>query len=116
MTIDRFDIGPRMSQVVAAGNLVFLAGQVAEENAGKDVGSQTAEVLAAIDALLAKAGTDKSKLVSVTIYLAAIGDFDAMNKVYDAWVDRAHPPVRACVEARLAGSEFGVEMTAVAVR
>jgi enamine deaminase RidA (YjgF/YER057c/UK114 family) len=87
MTITRIDPGARMSQAVSAGGLVFLAGQVAEENAGKDVGTQTAEILGQIDALLARAGTDRSRLVSVTIYLAAIGDFDAMNKVYDGWVD-----------------------------
>ena len=65
---------------------------------------------------LAKAGSDKSKVVSVNIWLAAIGDFDAMNVVYDAWVDKANPPVRACVEARLAGSEFAVEIAAIAQR
>ncbi len=114
MTIERHGIGPRMSQAVVAGGLVFLAGQVAEKNAGKDVGKQTKEVLGEIDKLLKKAGTSKSKLVSATVYLSSIGDFDAMNAVYDAWVDKANPPARACVEARLAGTEFNVEIVAVA--
>ena len=116
MSIERIDSGPRMSQVVVVGDLVFTAGQVAHGNAGRDVGSQTREILEGIDALLAKAGSDKSKVVSVNIWLAAIGDFDAMNVVYDAWVDKANPPVRACVEARLAGSEFAVEIAAIAQR
>ena len=78
------------------GTLVFTAGQVAEANAGRDVGSQTKEILGGIDALLARAGTDKSRIVAVNIWLAHIGDFDTMNAVYDAWVDKANPPVRAC--------------------
>ncbi|HEU0222442.1 MAG TPA: RidA family protein [Paracoccaceae bacterium] len=116
MTIERLDIGPRMSQAAIVGNLVFTAGRVAERNAGRDVGSQTREILEALDALLARAGTDKSRIVSVNIWLAAIGDFDAMNAVYDAWVDKVNPPVRACVEARLAGSEFAVEIAVIAER
>jgi len=116
MTIERIDIGPRMSQAAVVGNLVFTAGQVADKTAGRDVASQTREVLEGIDALLARAGTDKSRIVSVNIWLAAIGDFAAMNAVYDAWVDKANPPVRACVEARLAGSEFAVEIAVIAER
>jgi len=116
MAIERIDQGPRMSQAAIVGNLVFTAGRVAEQNAGRDVGSQTKEILDGIDALLARAGTDKSRIVSVNVWLAHIGDFDAMNAIYDAWVDRADPPVRACVEARLAGSEFAVEIAVIAER
>ena len=67
------------------------------------------------DALLAEAGTTRAKLVAVNVFLPHITDFDAMNEVYDAWVDRANPPTRACVEARLADPDLRVEMTAVAV-
>jgi enamine deaminase RidA (YjgF/YER057c/UK114 family) len=116
MTIERIDIGPRMSQAAMVGNLVFTAGQVAKQNAGHDVGSQTKEILEGIERLLASAGTDKSRIVSMSIWLAHIGDFDAMNAVYDAWVDKANPPVRACVEARLAGSDFAVEIAVIAER
>jgi enamine deaminase RidA (YjgF/YER057c/UK114 family) len=116
MAIERIDSGSRMSQAAVVGNLVFTAGRVAQANAGRDVGAQTREILEGIEALLAKAGTDKSRIVSVNIWLAAISDFDAMNAVYDAWVDKANPPVRACVEARLAGSEFAVEIAAIAER
>ena len=114
MSIKRIDIGPRMSQAAVVGNLVFTAGRVAENNAGRDVGTQTKEILDGIDDLLARAGTQKSKIVSVTVYLANMIDFDAMNAVYDAWVDRDNPPVRACVEADLAGSEFNVEIAVIA--
>ncbi|MCZ6892617.1 MAG: RidA family protein [Gammaproteobacteria bacterium] len=116
MTIERLDSGPRMSQIVIHNDTVHLAGQVAENNAGKGADEQTREILEQIDSLLVRAGSDKSKLLSVTIYLADINDFDAMNSVWDAWLDRANPPTRACVEARLAGPEFIVEMTAVAAR
>jgi len=116
MIVERIEKGPRMSQVAIVGSLVFTAGQVAEQNAGKDVGTQTREVLDTIDALLARAGTDKSRIASVTVYLANMIDFDAMNAVYDAWVDRAQPPVRACVAAGLAGTEFNVEIAVIAAR
>ena len=116
MAIERLDKGPRMSQAAIVGNLVFTAGRVADTTAGQDVGAQTKEILDGLDALLARAGTDKSKVISVQIWLAAIGDFDAMNAVYDAWVDKANPPTRACVEARLAGTEFAVEIACIAER
>jgi len=116
MTIQRIDIGDRMSQAAVVGDLIFTAGRVAEQNPGKDVGTQTAEILDGLDALLHRAGSDKSRIVSVTVYLANMIDFDAMNAVYDAWVDKKNPPVRACVEAGLAGSEFNVEIAVVAAR
>jgi enamine deaminase RidA (YjgF/YER057c/UK114 family) len=116
MAIERLDPGSRMSQAAIVGNLVFTAGRVAEKTAGQDVGTQTREILAGIDALLARAGSDKSKIASVFIWLANMADFAAMNVAYDAWVDKANPPVRATVEARLAGSEFAVEIAVIAER
>ena len=59
-------------------------------------------------------GTDRSRLLAVNVFLRAIVDFDAMNGVYDAWIDPANPPARACVEARLADPDLRVEMTAIA--
>lgn len=116
MTIERLDKGPRMSQAAIVGNLIFTAGRVAEQNAGKDVGSQTKEILDGLDALLVRAGSERSKIASVSIWLANMADFDAMNAVYDAWVDKANPPTRATVEARLAGSQFAVEIAVIAER
>lgn len=116
MTIERIDPGPRMSDAVVCSNLIFTAGQVAEKSAGAPVGDQTREILAGIDALLARAGSDRARILSVTVYLANMIDFDAMNAVYDEWVDKANPPTRACVQAALAGSEFNVEITVIASR
>lgn len=114
MTIKRFQVGPRMSQGVVAGGILHIAGQVAGNRKGS-IEEQTSDVLAKIDAILAEAGTDKSKLVTVNIFLPNICDFDAMNSVYDAWIDKANPAARACVEARLADPDLRVEMTATAL-
>ena len=105
--------GARMSQAVTYGGAVHIAGQVAD-NRKTGIVEQTRDVLAKIDALLAEAGTSKSKLVAVNVFLPQIGDFDAMNQVYDAWIDPKSPPARACVEARLADPDLRVEITAIA--
>ncbi len=109
MTIKRIDSGPRMSQAVVHDGRVYLAGVVADDGSA-DVAGQTKQILDTIDSLLAKAGTDKSKLLTVNIWLADIGDFAAMNAVYDAWVHPTEKPVRACVEAKLARPELKVEI------
>lgn len=114
MMIQRYQAGSRMSQAVAANGFVFVAGQVAE-NRKAGIEAQTRDVLDKIDQLLAEAGTGKAKLVAVNVFLPHITDFDAMNAVYDAWIDPANPPARACVEARLADPDLRVEMTAVAI-
>ena len=111
--IMRYKKGSRMSQAVAHSGLVHISGQVAEERKA-GIEDQTADVLSKIDALLKEAGTDRSKLLAVNIFLPSIGDFDAMNGVYDAWIDPENPPARACVEARLADPDLRVEMTAIA--
>src|SRR5579871_5466434 len=100
-TITRFKTGPRMSQAVVHANTVYIAGQVADEPAPSSVAEQTRQVLAKIDALLAAAGTDKSRLLSANIWLADIGRFNEMNAVWDAWVVPGHTPARATVESRL---------------
>ena len=115
MPIQRVHPGPRMSEMVIHNETVYLAGQIADDGS-TDVESQTRDVLRQIDALLAEAGTDKSKLLTATIYLADIGTFAAMNKVWDAWVDPANTPARATVEARLAAPEYLVEIQVVAAR
>jgi enamine deaminase RidA (YjgF/YER057c/UK114 family) len=114
MTIRRIGMGQRMSKAVVHGNVVYLAGQVAEKAAGKSVGEQTSEILAIIDSLLKEAGTDKTKLLSVNIWLADISTFQEMNKVWDAWVSPGHTPARATVEAKLAVPQITVEIAAIA--
>jgi enamine deaminase RidA (YjgF/YER057c/UK114 family) len=110
--IKRYQPGPRMSAAVAHNGVLYVAGQVADDEKGS-IEQQTKEVLAAIDAILAEAGTEKAKILSINVYLASIGDFAAMNSVYDQWVDKANPPARATVEARLATPNYKVEMTAI---
>ena len=104
MSIQRFKIGPRMSQAVVHNDTVYLAGQVAEDTTA-DAKGQTSQILNQIDELLALTGTDKSKLLSATVYLSDMANFGAMNAAWEAWVDPANPPVRATVEAKLAASE-----------
>ena len=113
MNITRIQPGKRMSQAVKHGNIVYLAGQVAANYNGT-IEQQTTEVLAAIDKLLGEAGTSKSKLLSCQVILNNIGDFAAMNSVYDSWIDPANPPARACIETRLAHPALKVEIIAVA--
>jgi enamine deaminase RidA (YjgF/YER057c/UK114 family) len=111
--IQRYQKGLRMSQAVSYGGLVYISGLVADDRAA-GIESQTRDVLGKIDTLLKEAGTDRSKLLVVNVFLPAIVDFDAMNSVYDAWIDADNPPARACTEARLADPDLRVEMTAIA--
>jgi len=116
MSIQRFGVGPRMSQAVVHGDTVYLAGQVANNAAGKSVAEQTKDILATIDGLLAEAGSDKTQLLSATIYLTDIGTFAEMNAVWDAWVAKGATPARATVEAKLAAPQFTVEIACIAAK
>ncbi len=116
MTIERRHVATRMSQLVIHGNTVYLAGQVAQNKPGATVAEQTADILQAIDSLLAEAGSDKSKILSATIWLSDIRGFQEMNEVWDAWVPEGNAPARACVEAKLAATKFTVEIGIVAAR
>lgn len=112
--IQRFVVGSRMSQAVRHRDTIHIAGQVADDRKSS-LEVQTKQVLDKIEALIVQAGGRKSDILSVNVFLSNITDFDAMNSVYDAWIDAGNPPARACVEARLADPDLRVEMTAVAV-
>ena len=112
--IKRIDVGPRMSQAVVHGNTVYLAGQVAQRAPGASVTEQTKDILARIDELLAEAGSDKTRLLSATIWITDMATFNEMNAVWDAWVSPGNTPGRACVEAKLAAPQFTVEIAVVA--
>jgi enamine deaminase RidA (YjgF/YER057c/UK114 family) len=112
--IERIDAGPRMSEASIHNGLVYLAGQVAE-TLDADIETQTREVLAAIDGLLAQAGSDKTRILRAQIYLADIADFAGMNRAWDAWVVPGQAPARATVEARLANPAWKVEIVVTAV-
>ncbi len=114
MTITRIDRSQRMSQAVIHGDTVYLAGQVGAP--GESVTAQTKAVLASIDALLAQAGSSKNHILSATIWLADMGDFGEMNAVWDAWIADAEAPARATGEARLAASDYKVEIIIIAAR
>jgi enamine deaminase RidA (YjgF/YER057c/UK114 family) len=113
MTIKRLHAGPRMSQVVIHNGVAYLAGQVAKDPE-KDLTDQTRQVLATIDSLLAEAGSDKSRILSATIYLTDMGNFAAMNAVWDAWVPAGSTPARATVQASLATPKYQVEIMVTA--
>ncbi|MCK1393869.1 RidA family protein [Bradyrhizobium sp. 1] len=116
MSIQRFETGPRMSQVVVHGNTVYLAGVVASNAAGESVTKQTQDILKTIDSHLAKAGTDKSKLLSATIYITDMKTFGEMNAAWDAWVSPGNTPARATVEAKLAAAQYTVEIMVTAAK
>jgi enamine deaminase RidA (YjgF/YER057c/UK114 family) len=108
MTIRRIDVGPRMSGIVIHNNTIYLAGQVGSP--GGNVATQTKEILATIDGLLEKAGSDKTKILQAIIWLADMSTFAEMNAVWDAWVPQGHAPARATGEAKLATPEYKVEI------
>ena len=116
MTIQRIKPGPRMSGAVVHGNTVYLPGQVAQNAAGKSVGDQTKDILSIIDGLLAEAGTDKTKLLMVNIWLSDIATFAEMNAVWDGWVPQGNTPARATVEAKLAAPQYTVEIAVIAAK
>jgi enamine deaminase RidA (YjgF/YER057c/UK114 family) len=115
-SIERLEIGPRMSQAVIHNGVVYLAGQVAADAPGASVKEQTKNILDRIDKLLAAAGTDKTKLLSVTIWLTDIRTFEDMNSVWDKWVVAGSTPARATVEAKLVSTIYAVEIGVMAAR
>jgi enamine deaminase RidA (YjgF/YER057c/UK114 family) len=115
MAITRQNVGTLMSSAVIHGDTVYLQGLVAADPSA-DIAGQTQSVLGQIDKKLAEAGSDKSKLISATIWVSDIAERDAMNEIWIAWIDPENPPVRACVEAKLARPDLRVEIMVVAAR
>jgi enamine deaminase RidA (YjgF/YER057c/UK114 family) len=112
--ITRIDAGPRMSGAVVHNNVVYVSGQVALDAGGATVTVQTKDILSRIDALLAKAGTDKTRLLSASIWLTDIATFQEFNAVWEAWVVASSTPARATVESKLADPKFNVEIAMTA--
>lgn len=115
MSIQRFHVGKRLSEMAIHNNTIYLAGQVADDPS-QDITGQTQQVLASIDRLLAEAGSDKTKILSTTIYVTDMAEFPAMNAVWDAWVPQGHTPPRATVEAKLARPAFKIEIQVIAAQ
>lgn len=109
MTIQYIESGETLSRAVVHGGIAYLCGLTASDY-GKDIAGQTAEVLARIDAVLASCGTDKSRLLMATIYLADMTHKTAMNRVWSAWLGDLRRPARACVGAPLATPEVLIEI------
>ncbi len=109
----RFHVGDRMSEMTIHNGTVYLAGQIAED-ASQDLRGQTAQVRAAIDKLLAEAGTDKAHILRCQIFIKDLADFAAMNEVWEDWVAPGDAPPRATVQANLAKPEWKIEMVVTA--
>ena len=113
--ITRLAPGRRFCQVVVHGDTVYVAGQVAPKTV-PSVKNQTQQILKEIDKLLKSAGTNKAKLLMANVWLSDIRTFDEMNEAWDAWVAKENMPARATVEAKLAGTQYLVEIAVVAAR
>ena len=111
--VQRFDVGPRLSDMAVHDGVAYLAGQVARDPS-LDITGQTRDVLEQIDALLARAGTDKRSILMCQIFIADLADFPAMNAVWDTWVVQGQTPPRATVQALLADARYKVEMVVTA--
>eukprot|EP00190_Bangiopsis_sp_CCMP1999_P003295 CAMPEP_0198729116 /NCGR_PEP_ID=MMETSP1475-20131203/14886_1 /TAXON_ID= ORGANISM="Unidentified sp., Strain CCMP1999" /NCGR_SAMPLE_ID=MMETSP1475 /ASSEMBLY_ACC=CAM_ASM_001111 /LENGTH=252 /DNA_ID=CAMNT_0044491685 /DNA_START=42 /DNA_END=800 /DNA_ORIENTATION=- len=113
-SIKRMEEGPKFNQIVTHGGIVYLSGQIPTDTSDQSIGGQTLQVLNRIDSLLKTAGTEKSHLLSVSVWLKDINDFAAFNDAWDKWLDTENKPTRAVVEAKLAKSEWLVEVAATA--
>lgn len=111
--VNRFDVGPRLSEMAVHNGVAYLAGQVPDDGT-QDIRGQTRQVLAAVDGLLARAGTDKSRILMAQIFLADLSDFDGMNEIWDLWVPKGNEPPRATVQAALAKNEWRIEIVVTA--
>lgn len=112
MEIQRHGTTRRYSDSVVFGGTVYLVEVPANTEA--DVTAQTEHLLASVERLLAEAGSDKTRLLMATIYLADMADYDAMNAVWDNWVPKGCAPVRACVQAVLSHPGYRVEIALTA--
>mgnify|MGYP000630262135 FL=1 len=115
MTIQRFHVGPRLSDMAVHNGTIYLAGQVADDTS-QDMAGQTKQILATIDRLLMEAGSDKTRILSTTIYVTDMAEFPAMNAAWDAWVVPGATPPRATVEAKLAKPAYKVEIQVIAAK
>lgn len=113
-SITRAHVGPRMSGIAIYNATVYLAGQVALKNPDAGIAEQTKEVLAAVECLLAEAGSDKSRILQCQIFLRDIADIGAMNAVWDAWIPAGNTPPRATVQAALADPRWSIEVLVTA--
>lgn len=108
MNIERQDVNHRRSRMVKYNGMCFLSGQFSDSDG--DITQQTQETLAKIDALLERAGTNKSRLLTAQIWLRDMADFADMNKIWDAWIDPENPPTRCCGQVLMADPDMRIEI------
>ena len=114
MSIQRIQPSKRFSEVVIHNNTAYFAGQVPEKTVKENAYEQTKEVLSLIDKLLAEIGSEKSKILTTQIFLADMADYAQLNQAWDEWIDSQNPPSRATVEAKLADTDWKVEIVIIA--
>jgi enamine deaminase RidA (YjgF/YER057c/UK114 family) len=114
VTIERYHTTARFSEICVHDNTVYLAGQVPDVIEDRDCADQARQVFANIDALLADVGSDKSKMLQVTVWLTDMANYDAFNEQWDAWIGAGQAPARACIQARLAKTGWLVEVLVIA--
>lgn len=112
MTLERFDVNERRSRLVKYNGVCYLSGQFSDN--AVDVAMQTRETLAKIDALLARVGTDKSRLLTAEVWITTMADFDAMDAEWKAWVAPGNPPTRCCCAVELGDPDMRVEIMVTA--
>ncbi|MGJ7507234.1 RidA family protein [Variovorax sp. GT1P44] len=112
-SIQRFHVGPRLSETAVHNGTIYLAGQVPDDTT-QDIRGQTAQVLAMVDRLLAEVGSDKSRILMTQIFLANISEIVAMNEVWDAWIPAGNTPPRATVQAAMANPAYKIEIVVTA--
>ncbi len=113
--LKRIEPGARLSEAVIYGDRIYTCGVVADKMVGKSTYEQTKDILEQIDALLAQAGSDKTRILKANIWLSDMSTFAEMNKAWDAWVVAGQAPARATVEAKLATPDYAVEIMIEAV-
>lgn len=113
MTIERISTNHRMSKIVKHNGTAYLCGQVAKDKDG-DIHTQVTGMLEKVDELLESIGSGRDKILSATIYLSDMANFDALNNIWDNWVPKGKAPARACVQAQMASPQLLVEISVVA--
>jgi len=113
MTIERHNVGKRLSEIVVHNGTAYLAGEVPDDTS-QDITGQTQQVLAKIDRLLAQVGSDKTKILSAQVFIADMGEFAGMNAAWDRWLAAGQAPARATIEAKLANPAYKVEIMCIA--
>ena len=111
--VERIGVGPHLSHVAVHDGIIHLSGVVSP---GTSVLEQTRNVLAGIDELLQSAGSDRSRILSATVWLTDMRHFDEMNGAWEQWLSPGQAPARVCIEAKLSLPDFSVAIAVTAAQ